>query len=96
MKCFLITLLFFCLSIVAYSQTKIPATKGITGMKNFTFAPPVLKAYYLSQEKEASIIEIKNSIPCLKPDMSEVAIIPTVKIFHNISPIPNSIKINSK
>ena len=96
MKCFLITLLFFCLSIVAYSQTKTPATEGITGMKNFTFAPPVLKAYYLSQEKEASNIEIQNTIPCLKPDMSEVAIIPTVKLFYNISPIPNSISIKSK
>jgi hypothetical protein len=83
------------MSIVAYSQISFPLTKGIAGFKNITFAPPVLKSYYLSQEnKTGNATEIQSSIPCLKPDLSTIMLIPTLKLFQNCSPIPNSIKLD--
>ena len=90
MKCFLITMLFFGFAIVAYSQTTYPLPKGLQGYKYFQNPPASSKSYIINSDFGGSS---KNptaiSIPCQRPDMSIISIIPTLRLWMLPVNIPN-------
>ncbi|HSN59705.1 MAG TPA: hypothetical protein VLR49_02130 [Ferruginibacter sp.] len=90
MKGFLITIVFFCIAIVAYSQSTYPLPKGLQGYKGNFSSPLTSKQYLLNPATgNSSKITPAVSIPCYRPDMSLVCIIPTLKLWVLPASIPN-------
>jgi hypothetical protein len=90
MKCFIITMIFFCFTVIVYSQSTFPYPKGIQQYKNNL--PPLWssKNYITNVGTGNSSKSInQNNIPCYKPDMSVIAVMPTLKFWVLPVNIPN-------
>ncbi len=90
MKCFLITMIFFSISVIAYSQTTIPLPKSLQGYKNNLPVPSTFKNYIITPGTgNNSKNTVQNNMPCYKSDMSVISIIPTLKLWLLQNNIPN-------
>ncbi len=88
MKCFLFTLSFCCIAVVAYSQSTFPLPKGIQNYKNNLNPATGSKSYY-NPLPVAGKNSPQNNMPCYKPDMSVISIIPTLRLWLLPVSIPN-------
>jgi len=90
MKCFVITMLFIGISIFAYSQTTFPYPKSIQGYKN-NLVPFSSSKNYMATPATGSSLKntVNNNMPCYKPDMSIISVMPTLRLWLLPANIPN-------
>lgn len=88
MKCFLFTLSFCCIAIIAYSQSTFPLPKGIQNYKNNLNFLPGSKSYF-SPATAGGKNSPQNNMPSYKPDMTVISIIPTLRLWLLPVSIPN-------
>lgn len=89
MKSFLITLLFFCIAVVAYSQTSLPG-RGCQGYKssfsNSTYSQgvgtPPLTGQLSKNTVPATVASYRNGVPV-------ISLMPTLKLWLLPAALPN-------
>ncbi|MBC7866157.1 MAG: hypothetical protein H7X88_01370 [Gloeobacteraceae cyanobacterium ES-bin-316] len=89
MKYFIVTILFFCCSLLAYSQTEVPLPKALRNynhqlpgnpgtVKKFRY--PLKPEIEIPQNLKFSVNKTAamrpNNMPCFRPDISMVVAIP--------------------
>ncbi len=89
MKSFLITLLFFCIAVVAYSQTNLPGRSSQaykSCLSNATYSNCVgtlpLTRQQLRNNAPVTVVSYKNDVPV-------ISVIPTLKLWLLPASFPN-------
>ena len=83
-------MIFFCFTVIVYAQSTFPYPKGIQCYKNNL--PPLLSSKnYLTNQGTGNNSKVSafNNIPCYKPDMSVITVMPTLKFWVLPVNIPN-------